>query len=675
MSKKRANAAGLAATLLSLALIAAGCSASAAKGEFFGKIEPPSGQTLRYISGSEPESLDPQLSSGQPEARIHMALYDGLVEYHPKTMQPIPAIADRWVTDADATEFVFYLRPDAKFSDGSPITAQDFVWTFRRGFEPALASRSAYLGYDIKYSEGFNNGAVFVRDPSTGRFVTEAEAAPAAEKGSEGAAAPAAAPAAKSAETAKSDEAAHEAELAKKGEDAAPDTEFHRFMHEPPRLVVPATAKEREALFKENPKLQGLLAGKEFVPVRGEDIGVEAVDEHTLRITLNSPAPYFLGVLAHQFFRVLPRKTVEQYGLAWTRPEHFVGSGPFVLQKHEPYNQIVVVKNPNYWDAATVRLEKIVFYPLEEQTTMLNLYKAGDVDAVYNHTVPASWLKSGVREMKDYMDAPENAIEYYQINVTKAPMNDKRVRQAFSLGIDRDALSNYRVVTKPLYGFAPEGIYPGYPQYKGERFNPERAKQLLAEAGFRDSSGRFDPSKFPTAEVELTYNTSESNRQVAEFIQSQWKQNLGLTIPLKNVEWKTFLDMRSKLQYKGFARAGWVGDYMDPFTFLSLFTVLGHDNGTGWLDPKYVDTLRAANREPDQAKRYAMLAEAESYLIAEQPVIPLVTNATNWMKKPYVKGLYPNPGTLHAWKYVYIEHDTAKWDRGTPDLTSDSLAD
>ena len=142
---------------------------------------------------------------------------------------------------------------------------------------------------------------------------------------------------------------------------------------------------------------------------------------------------------------------------------------------------------------------------------MLNLYKAGDVDATYNHTVPAAWLKSGVREMKDYMDAPENAIEYYQINVTKAPMNDRRVRKAFAMGIDRKALADYRVVVKPLTAFSPEGIYPGYPQPKGDDFNPERAKQLLAEAGYKDASGKFDPSKFPVSEVEVTYNTSESN--------------------------------------------------------------------------------------------------------------------------------------------------------------------
>ncbi|HEX7173841.1 MAG TPA: peptide ABC transporter substrate-binding protein [Pyrinomonadaceae bacterium] len=702
MFRNRIVTALLASIVLGLAAVAAGCAAQASKSEFFGKIEPPPGQTLRYISGSEPESLDPHRSSGQPETRIFMALYDGLVEYHPKTMQPIPAIAERWTLDEDATEIVFHLRRDAKFSNGDPITARDFVYSFRRGLQPELAARSAYLAYEIKYAQGVNEGGSFVRDPATGRFVTAAEAAPPAEKAPAAAAeaagaavkpadgtsaAPTKEPGDQAAAQKKEEEPAaappattdpealHRAELSKKGEDAAPDTEFHKYMHQPTRLVVPSEAKEREKLFKENPKLQGLLAGKEFVPVKPEDLGVEAVDDHTLRLTLMQPAPYFIGLLPHQFFRVIHEGAVERHGVAWTRPENIVVSGAFTLKSHRPYNEVHVVKNQQYWDAATVRLDEIRFYPLEEQTTMLNLYKAGDVDATYNHTVPAAWLKSGVREMKDYMDAPENAIEYYQINTTKAPMNDRRVRKAFAMGVDRKALADYRVVVKPLTAFSPEGIYPGYPQPKGDDFNPERAKQLLAEAGYKDASGKFDPSKFPVSEVEITYNTSESNRAVAEFIQAQWKQHLGMTIPLKNVEWKSFLDMRSKLQYKGFARAGWVGDFMDPYTFLALFSTLGHDNGTGWIDQKYVAKLKAANSEPDQTKRYALLAEAEAYLLDVQPVLPLVTPATSWMKKPYVKGLYPNPGTLHAWKYVYIEHDRAKWDKQMPDMKSESLAD
>ncbi|HVF49319.1 MAG TPA: peptide ABC transporter substrate-binding protein [Pyrinomonadaceae bacterium] len=629
--------------------------------EFFGKIDPPEGQVLRYISGSEPESLDPQIGTGQPEARIYMALFEGLAEYDPKTQRPIPAIAERWVIDEDNSEFVFQLRHDARWSNGEPITAHDFVYTLRRGLAPALAARSAYLAYEIKYAQGYNEGGAFVRDPRTGRFVTALEAAPDDEtKGAAAATAGTNVPA--------DPDALHEAELSKGGEDTAPDTPFHRFIHEPTRLIVPADGAAREKAAKANPKLAALIAGKEFVPVRAEDIGVEAVDDHTLRLTLAQPAPYFIGLIPHSFFRVVPRKAIEQHGALWTRPQNIVTSGPFKLQAHKPYNEVVVVRDPMYWDTARVKLEKISFYPFEEATTMLNLYKAGEVDAIYNHTVPASWIEK-MRPMKDYMDAPENAIEYYMINVTKPPMNDRRVRRAFNMAIDKQAVSDYRKVTKPLTAFTPEGIFHGYPRPKGDDFNPEAAKKLLAEAGYKDAFGNYDPKKFPVKDVEINYNTTETNRQIAEFVQAQWKQNLGITVPLKNSEWKTFLNMRSKLEYKGFARAGWVGDYLDPFTFLALFSTISGDNGTGWFEPKYAAMLKEANSEPDAAKRYAMLGQAEAYLIDVQPLIPLVTNATNWMKKPYVKGLYPNPGTLHAWKYVYIEHDPAKWDRGVPDMT------
>jgi oligopeptide transport system substrate-binding protein len=634
------------APVTALALLVAGCAARTQKQEWFGVVNPPPGQTLRYISGAEIESLDPQMSSSQVDARIDIAMFEGLLEYHPKTLEPIPGIAERWVTNGDASEFVFFLRRNAKFSNGDPITARDFVYTVRRGLRPELASRVSFMAWDIKYAEALNNGSAFVRDPKTGRFVLASEAA----EGEGGGAAQAAPP--------------------PPGEDAAPDTEFHRLIHEPERLVVPADEAERAKKVKAGTKLAKLIEGKEFVPVKPEDIGVEAVDDYTLRFTMKQPTPYFLGITQHQFFRVLHEKTVEQYGVNWSKPGNMVCSGSHMLAEHTPYNQIVVVKNPNYWDAARVRLDKIVFFPLEEQTTMMNLYKAGEVDATYNHSVPAAWLKAGLRYSKDYMDAPENGSQYWQLNTKAGPTTDKRVRKALNLSIDREALQNFRVVSKANGVFVPNGILQGYPSPQGFKLDVEAAKRLLAEAGFKDASGNFDPKKFPAKDLEITYNTSESNRQVAEFIQAQWKQHLGVTIALRNIETKSFFGMRARLDYKGIAAgAGWSGDYMDPYTYLGLFAAEGGDNGTGWYDPKFVKMLNDANREPDQTKRYQMLSKAEEYLLDNAPIIPLLKPATSWMKKPYVKGLYPNPGTLHAWKFVYIEHDSAKWDTAMPDMT------
>jgi oligopeptide transport system substrate-binding protein len=268
------------------------------------------------------------------------------------------------------------------------------------------------------------------------------------------------------------------------------------------------------------------------------------------------------------------------------------------------------------------------------------------------------------------MDAVEAAIDYLQINVTKPPMTDVRVRKAFNFAIDKTAWAQWRKIVKPLTAFTPEGIFQGYPQPKGDQFDPERARQLLAEAGFpvvKKSDGSYSCPSFPGSEVEYIYNTQESNKAMAEFMQAQWKQNLGITVPLRNMEWKTFLNARAKLEYKGFSRGAWSADYMDPFTFLSLFYT-GGESGTGWLDPKYVAMLDEANRMLDPQKRYALLAQAEKYMLDAQPVIPLDTSAVNWVKKPYVKEMYPNPGGLFPWKYVYIERDQAKWDFGTPSL-------
>jgi oligopeptide transport system substrate-binding protein len=609
---------------LAAAAAAAACSPLSAGGEYFGQVDPPEGQTLRYISGSEPESLDPHIGTGQPEARIYLALYEGLVTYHPVTMEPEPGVAERWDVNEDSTSFTFHLRPNARWSNGDPVTAHDFVYSVRRALSPELAAQNAYMAYEIEYAQAYNEGAVFARNPSTGEWLM----------------------------TSALDE----------GEGSATSPAHSR------RMTLPGDAAAREAALAENPRLRGLAAGMEFVPVRAEDIGVDAPDDYTLTIRLVQPAPYFVGMAAHQIFMPVHRPTVETHGDAWTRPGNIVTNGPFKLEEWKPYNIIVTVRDPMYWDAATVRLDSITFYPLEEQTTMMNLYKAGEVDATYNHTVPVSWLDV-IRPMGDYMDAPENAIEYYIFNTTRPPMDDVRVRKAFNAAIDKEALSAYRRTTKPLTAFTPEGIFPDYPQPTGDPFDPEKARRLLAEAGFRDAAGNYDPSTFPIDEVELLYNTAESNRQVAEFVQAQWKQNLSLTVPLRNMEWRTYLDTRHRMEYSGLARAGWVGDYMDPYTFLSLFATLQGNNDSGWFDPKFLSLLNLANRELDPARRYTLLAEAEAYLLEHQPVIPLSTQATNWMKKPYVKGMYPNPGTLHPWKYVYVEHDPSKWDRGLPVMT------
>jgi oligopeptide transport system substrate-binding protein len=658
------------ALCLGVSLISAGCAASAKNQVFFGKTDPPRENVLRYVSGSEPESLDPQVSSGQNEARIYMALYEGLTEYDPKTSAPVPAIAERWEVNKDFSEITFHLRKNARFSNGDPITAGDFVYTIRRGLTPEVASPNAALAYYIKHAEAYNEGAVFVFDPDSHTFLLEKDFAageeqPASPAPAKGTTPPAKAPGPPlSSQPVESVAAEYPPIPEEKTPDA--DTPFHRYMHSPARVVLPADDKGRKKALEANPKLKAAVAGKQFVPVKAEDVGVEAVDDYTLRISLAQQAPFFISLMAHQFFRVIHRKTVEQFGHAWTDPHNIVTSGPFKLEAWRPYDRIVVARDPMNWDASRVKLDHIVFYMLQDNTTMINLYKAGELDAMYNHTVPVAWLEV-IAPMKDFMDAPEAGIEFYRFNTTKGPTKDVRVRKALNMALDKKAIADWRHV-KPLTAFTPAGIFPGYPEPKGDPFDPDKAKHLLVEAGYGDTSGNFDPEKFSASEIELITNPDGNNLPYAEFIQAQWKQNLGVTIQIRIMENKTFQAAQAKLDYKGISRFGWSADYMDPFTFLGLFYTPSGNNGTGWWDPKYVELLDEANRTVDHQRRYEILAQAEKLLLDAQPVMPIVVATTRWMKKPYVKGMYPNATTLFPWKWVYIERDQAKWDYGVPTM-------
>ena len=639
--------------VLCACLIVVGCSASA-NSTFFGKSDPPSENVLRYVSGSEPESIDPQIPVGQNEQRICLALYEGLAEYDPRTSEAVPALAESWDVNKDWSEVTFHLRRNGRFSNGDPITARDFVYTIRRGLTPEVGSRNASMAYPIRYAQAFNGGGSFVFDPEKKTYLLEKDF-----ESQEGSATSSHPPLSSLPDSISSEYP----ENAK----SASDSQFHQLMHTPLRLVLPRKEKDRNAAIESNPRLKAAMAGKQLVAVTANDVGVEAVDDYTLRISLSNPAPYFIGMMPHQFFRALHQKTIERFGAAWTDAANIVTSGPFKLENWKHYDRIVVTRDPNNWDTANVKLDKIIFLMITDNNTMLSLYKAGGLDATYNHTVPAAWLNV-IGSLKDFMDAPEAAIDFYFFNTTAGATKDVRVRKALNMSLDKKALADWRHV-QPLAGITPAGIFPGYPQPKGDPFDSQKAKQLLADAGYRDDAGNFDPKRFQASEIEILTNPDGSNVAYAEFIQAQWKQNLGVTVPIRVMESATFFKAQSKLEYKGISRYGWSADYVDPYTFLGLFYTPSGNNGTGWWDPKYAALLDQANQTIDHQKRYALLAQAEQMLLDAQPVMPIVVGTTRMMKKPYVKGLYPNPTTLPPWKWVYIERDSAKWDYGMPDMS------
>ncbi|HET6671102.1 MAG TPA: ABC transporter substrate-binding protein, partial [Pyrinomonadaceae bacterium] len=230
----------IAILLTASALVSISCNVASGNEEFFGKTTPPERNILRYVNGPEPESFDPAVSSGQPEARIYMALFEGLVEYHPKSLDAIPAIAERWDTNNDSSEFVFHLRHNARWSNGDPINAHDFTYSLRRALSPEVQSRTANLAYYIKYAQAFNSKSFFVRDPQTGRFLLEQDFA-------EG---PAVTPVSLSQKALGANES--EYSLAD-GTSAASDTQFHQYMHSPGRLVLPGSEKARQKILDANP--------------------------------------------------------------------------------------------------------------------------------------------------------------------------------------------------------------------------------------------------------------------------------------------------------------------------------------------------------------------------------------------------------------------------------------
>ena len=262
-----------AALILGVSLISAGCAASAKNQLFFGKTDPPRDNVMRYVSGSEPETLDPAISDGQPEARIYMALYEGLVEYDPKTTAPIPALAERWEVNKDSSELTFHLRHNGRFSNGDGITAADFVYTIQRGLAPKLASRNAALAYYIKYAQAYNEGAVFVQDPGKGKFLLAQDFEAGKDQPAKVPADPKAGipPPTHRGPLSSQPVESVAAEYPPIPEDKTPDadTPFHQFMHSPDRVVLPGDEKKRSKVVDANPKLKDALADKRRAGAKG----------------------------------------------------------------------------------------------------------------------------------------------------------------------------------------------------------------------------------------------------------------------------------------------------------------------------------------------------------------------------------------------------------------------
>jgi oligopeptide transport system substrate-binding protein len=498
-------------------------------------------------NGSEPKSLDPHLVTGVPENKIIQSLVEGLIAYHPTNdLEPEPGVAESWAHNDDFTVWTFKLRNNAKWTNGDPVTAGDFVYSWQRMLSPELGSEYAEMLYVIRNAEDFHQGQL-----------------------------------------------------------------------------------------------------KDF-----RQVGVRAVDDRTLEVTLKGPTPYFLSMLKHYSFYPVNPRAVEQFGgmtdrgSAWSTAQNYVGNGPFRLKEWVTNQIIKVEKNPDYWDAGRVQLNEIHFFPIENVGTELTAFLAGRLHAT--NTVPPDRIPSlRERSPDQLMIQPYLGTYFYRVNVTRAPFSDPRVREALALALDRRLIVD-RVAQggqAPASGFVPQGVQT-YPASDRVQFNLDRARQLLAEAGFPGGRG------FPKREILI--NTNEGHRKIAEAIQAMWRQNLGIDIGIYNQEWKVYLDSQSQLNYD-LSRAGWIADYVHPMTFLEIFTTGNGNNDTGWSNARYDSLVRRAQIAGSEPERTQLMQQAEAILLTELPVIPIYWYTRVYMKDPRIQGWNPKLLDNRPYKYLSLK--------------------
>lgn len=390
---------------------------------------------------------------------------------------------------------------------------------------------------------------------------------------------------------------------------------------------------------------EGWLPGR-YLFADASVLGVRAVSDRELEVTLERPTPYFVSLTSFAALRPVPRRAVETHGRAWTRPENIVTSGPFHLRFHHPRDRMELVRSLTYWGVKDVKLSRAIIYAISDTHTNVNLYRSGYLDAMISAKLPVE-LVAGLTGRPDYEAGPYLATYFVRLNTFEPPLDDVRVRRALNLAIDKGLLTSrlLKAGQDPATHIVPPGL-PGYPVVEGADFDPARARELLAEAGFPGGEG------FPR--LEFLFNTSEDHRLIAEYLQQQWQQNLGVKIALSNQEWKTYLKKLHASDYQ-LARSGWIGDYVDPNTFLELWKSGAGNNDTGYANPAYDALVEAAAREVDPDRRLAKLAEAEALLNRDVPFLPLFFYVNNYLLAPEVKGFHNNLLDEHPLKDVWIE--------------------
>jgi ABC-type oligopeptide transport system substrate-binding subunit len=491
-------------------------------------------QSFRFAD-SEPEYIDPNMCTEAAGLRVLLNLFEGLTAPPPDDGPPRPGMATHWDQDDTGTVWTFHLRQDAKWSDGVPLTAHDFVYSWRRAVDPATGSKvSQYMWY-VRNGRAITSGRL---DPS--------------------------------------------------------------------------------------------------------QLGVTALDDHTLMVELEEPTAYVLELLAFSGFAPVPKHLVEEAGTDWVRPATIVTNGPYVLDEWVPLDHITLLKNPLYHDADQVRLEQIDVYISDDSATRYKMYVAGEVDWVYH--LPSAYIPHLKRKRDDFHISDYLSTYYYMCNLERAPFDDPNVRKALNLAIDKDSLVRYVVKgdQRPATSLVPR--MPGYTAPVGPEYDPEQARRMLADAGYPNGVG------FP--EIEISFNTMDNHKLLAQAIQEMWKRELNIEVSLQNMEWKVFLKKQQVGDYD-VSRSGWIGDYNDPMTFLEIWVCDASNNHTGYCNPDYDAMLNQARGELDHRQRMAYLHEAEEVLLKDMPILPIYFYTQPYLLSEDIRGFEENLRDLHPLRYVY----------------------
>jgi len=425
--------------------------------------------------------------------------------------------------------------------------------------------------------------------------------------------------------------------------------DFYESYH---RMLLPSLAAQYSYMLYPVANAEAFNLGK---ITNFDQVGFKVLDDYTLQLTLHSPTPYLLKMMIHNSWDPVPVATIKKCGEfdnrsnPWTRPENFVGNGPFVLKEWRMNSHVLAVKNPTYWDASHVRLNSIDFVPEESYDAEERMFRSGQLHTI--RTAPQSKVDFYRKNKPNLINIyPILTTYFYYLNVTRPPLNDKRVRLALGMAIDRRAITE--TVTRageiPAFCFTPPGT-AGFTAKAHLREDPAEARRLLAEAGYADGKN------FP--EIKLLYNTLQNHKAIAEAVQEMWRKNLNIEITLKNVEWKVYLDEMNHTNYD-ICRGGWGADYDDPGTFLDINITGSGNNSTGWSNAEYDRLCRVAAGTGDTAARYEAYQKAEEILRDEEPIIPIYVYTNPRLILPNVKGWYPNLLDSPDYRSIYLAPET-----------------